>query len=283
MNKVFGFLKSTTQFIKVIIVFYILMMLIYWILNLANCDWNWMNIFKPVLDSFLKTGENISDGSLNLFAAVFEFKYALAILIMLGLYLLTHVLFLGIEKFEDLYDDGTRAVKKIQENAFNKAMAQKNTSEQSQIQTYKIFVSASIKKKFSHKELNINLDEQLNIMNKFLMDKTSVIPEKFENGFVYTFNRFNDIDLVLENFFKLLKAQTPLNYIICVQIVEKNIIEAQNKLKTLISLNFENKISMLADTSYRYKFNKAHRYGTSQLGLFNKGNDTFEAHEFIEI
>lgn len=280
MQKVFGFFKSSVHFFKIIAIFLILMLLIYWIEDLAKTNFDWLNFIKPVLSSLVSTGEHVSSGSWMLFEAKFEFKYGIALLILLGLYYFVNLIIAGIEKLEELFDDGRRVVKKIQEHSFNDSLAKKQTSEQTKIQTYQIYVSASIKKKFSHRELNINLEEQLNIMNKFLMEKTSVIPEKFENGFLYTFNCFDNVDSTLEIFFKLLKAQTPLNYIICVQISEKNSLQ---NLKKLIGLNFENKISMLSSTSYRYKFNKAHRYGTSQLGLFQKENDTCEAWEFIEI
>lgn len=280
MQKVFVFFKSTVHFFKIAAIFLILMLLIYWIEDLAKANFSWLNFIRPILSSLLSICEHVSSGSLMLSAAKFEFKYGIAVLILLGLYYLVNLITIGLEKFEDLFNDGRRVVKKIQENNFNDSLAKKQTSEQTKIQTYQIYVSASIKKKFSQKELNINLEEQLNIMNKFLMEKTSVVPEKFENGFLYSFNRFDEIDSVLETFFKLLKAQTPLNYIICVQIAEK---DALQNLKKLINLHFENKISMLSSTSYRYKFNKAHRYGTSQLGLFQKENDTCEAWEFIEI
>lgn len=280
MQKVFVFFKSTVHFFKIAAIFLILMLLIYWIEDLAKANFSWLNFIRPILSSLLSIGEHVSSGSFMLFAAKFEFKYGIALLLLIGLYYFANLITIGLERLEELFDDGHRAIKKIQENKFNNSLEKKQTSEQTKIQTYQIYVSASIKKKFSHRELNIKLDEQLNIMNKFLMEKTSVVPENFENGFLYTFNRFDNIDSTLEIFFKLLKAQTPLNYIICVQISEK---DALQSLKKLINLNFENKISMLAATSYRYKFNKAHKYGTTQLGLFQKENDTCEAWEFIEI
>ena len=42
-----------------------------------------------------------------------------------------------------------------------------------------------------------------------------------------------------------------------------------------------NKITTLADTAYRYNFNDICRYETSQLGVFQKENGTFEVHQFI--
>ena len=38
----------------------------------------------------------------------------------------------------------------------------------------------------------------------------------------------------------------------------------------------------LSNVVYRYKFVDNPKYETSQLGLFQKGDDTFEVHEFIE-
>lgn len=280
MYKVFGFLKSTAQFLKIVIIFLILMLLLYWTENLAQFNWSWLNFCKPILDCFINTGEHISSGSLMLFEAKFEFKYVIAIFILLGLYGLDHIAYLALERLEEAYGDGERFVRKMQENAFNNSLAKKNNAEQKKIQTYQIFVSASIKKKFSHKDFNINLDEQLTIMNKFLMEKTGINPQKFGNGYLYTFSHFDEIDSTLEIFYKLIKSDAPLDYIICVQILEGNY---QERLKKLVALNFENKISMLSETSYRYRFNKSHRYETSQLGLFGKEGETFEVHEFIEI
>ena len=129
----------------------------------------------------------------------------------------------------------------------------------------------------------MNLDEQNKIMNKFLISKTAVNPTKYQDGFLYSFNDFNHIDDILEHFFKLIKSDAPLDYRICVQIISKNAAKEMEQLKELISLDFVNKITTLSDTVWRYKFNSSHRYSTSQLGIFQQGDGSFEVHQFEEM
>ena len=117
-------------------------------------------------------------------------------------------------------------------------------------------------------------------MIKFLIEKTGLVPEKFEDGFLFSFNDFNNIDNTLDIFSKLIKSEATLDYVICVQMIDKNYIKQKEQLKHLINLRFVNKISTLADTIWRYSYNTVQKYKTSQLGVFQKGEDTYEAHEF---
>ena len=127
------------------------------------------------------------------------------------------------------------------------------------------------------------MNEQNRLLTKFLVGRTGVIPENYENGYLYSFDSFERVDQILEEFFKLIKSDTPLNYVVCVQIFGENVEEETKKLNKLIALQFINKIVTMADTVWRYKYNAYHRYGTSQLGIFQQDDDTFEAHEFYEI
>ena len=54
--KAFGFFKSFTQFMKIVVVFCILMLLMYWISNLAGYNWAWLGFISPLLDSFINVG-----------------------------------------------------------------------------------------------------------------------------------------------------------------------------------------------------------------------------------
>ena len=283
MSKVFGFIKSLLQFFKIVLVFCMLMLLLYWIKNLASLNWAWLGFISPLLEGFLGAGKMISDGALDLWGAVFEYKYMWALVIMIALYYVVHFARLGTEALEEAFDEGSRVVKRIEERKFNDSLKQEQANEQIAIKRYRIYVSTSVKNKFSHLECNVDLEEQNKIMNKFLSEKLLVTPTPYEGGFLYSFSDFNSIDNVLEVFFKLLSSNAPLNYIICVQVCAGNPSAEKEQLKSLIDLKFENKISMMSDTAFRYKFNKSHRYGTSQLGMFQKGNDTVEAHEFIVI
>lgn len=279
----FGFLKNCLQFVKILLIFGILMLLLYWIQNLTGGHWGWMGLFAPILDYFIHVGEIISSDSIKLFEAVFEYKYMIAVILFILLYAVVHFEIIGLEVLERGYSNGRQLAKKIEEDAFNQALKLKNSSEQSRLRKYDIYIETSIKKKYTNKEFNINIKEQNKIMNKFLMEQTGVSPQVFDNGFLYSFNDFNHIDKILQVFFKVINSDTPLNYTVCVQVLGANLNKEKEQLKKLIGLKFENKISMASDTAYRYKFNAFHRYGVSQLGLFQKENDTFEAHQFIEI
>lgn len=281
MSTVFELIKQLLGFIKIILVFCMLMLLLYWIQNLAHLDWRWLGFITPFLDFLISAGKAISSGSMKLFDAVFEYKYFWALVLLGVMYAITHLLRIGTEKLEEVFDTGRRVVKRIEENNLNNQLQKEQTGEQLAIRRYQIYISTTIKKKFSHLEQNVNLEEQNKIMNKFLMEKLGIAPVKYKDGFLYSFSDFNKVDNVLDVFFKVLKSNSPLNYFISVQVLTGE--NDTSNLDTLIDLKFENKISMLSNTAFRYKFNASHRYGISQLGIYQKENNTVEAHEFIVI
>lgn len=281
--EMFEFFKNLLQLCKILVLFCILMLLMIWVQDLTNQPWGWTDFIKPFIDLFVIAGAAISTKSITLFDATFEYKYFWALVLFVLLYFVFKFLIVALESLKETYGEGRKIIKKIQEDAFNKSLEKQMTNEQEQIKKYQIFVSTSVKKKFSHKECNVNLDEQNKIMNKFLISKTAVNPTKYEDGFLYSFNDFNHIDDILEHFFKLIKSEAPLDYRICVQIISKNAAKEMEQLKELISLDFVNKITTLSDTVWRYKFNSSHRYSTSQLGVFQYGDGSFEVHEFEEM
>lgn len=283
MLKLFGFLKSTAQFLKIVVLFCVLCLLLYWIQNLAGFNWSWLNFIKPLLESFLEAGKSISDDVVYLFDAVFEHKYGIALILFFVLYYITHLIQIGFQALENFYGDTRRFIKKCQEDAYNRALDNENTKEQEQIKNYQIYVAAYPKKKNSHLEANVNLEEEIKAMNKFLIKETGISPAKYGEGFLYVFNDFSHIDNVLPHFFRLINSQAPLDYIICVQILPKNIKKEYDNMKKLINLNLYNKITTLADTVWRYKFNQTQKFETNQLGLYQKDKDSFEAHEFTEF
>ena len=279
--KMFEGLKSFTKFLKIADVFVILMLLLYWIQNLIGSSWGWMNFIKPLLDFFIEIGKMLNSGSIMLFAAVFEFKYFIALLLILFVYFLIHVCYISLCKLQELYEAGNIAVKKIQENILNTKLAKEQEKEQDKIQKYVVYISASIKKNDFTKLSDINLQEQEDLMNKFLKEKTGVNPQNFNEGFLYNFDKFDKIDNTLEVLFKVLKSKAPLEFQICIMINNEDQIDFV-KLSKLISLGLKNKISIMADTAYRYRFIDSKKYRTSQVGLFQKGDETFEIHEFVE-
>ena len=281
MSRFFNFLKSFVQFLKIIIIFSIMMLLLYWIQNLTGDFWSWSSFMNPILDLFLEIGKYIAPGSIMLFAAVFEFKFFVALLLFLLLYALAHLNLIIIDSLERGCESGKRFVRKVEENHFNTSLEKQNVSEQKKIKRYQIYVEARVKAKFGHREYNINLEEQNQIMLKFLLDKTAQCPQKWGNGYLFTFESFDNIDNILAIFEKLPKSKAPLDYIICVQIIGVNSAQERKQMEALISLEFTNKIATLADTIYRYSFNDLCNYDTSQLGVYQKDGSTIEVHEFL--
>lgn len=278
----FGFFKSFLQFLKIIIVFFILLHLLFWIENLTGNEMGFLTFFKPVLTAFVAAGKSFSDASLDLLGAKFEYKFFIAMILYIVLYVVDHFIYKLLNLIQDIYLSGYDQVKKYEEKAFNEQLAKTQNDEQTKIKRYNIYVATSIKPKFNRRGVNIDLDEQNKIMNKFLIEKLGVSPKVYESGFLYSFGNIANIDSVLNIFFKLLHSTAPIDYIICVQISGKDLVVENKQLLELISLKFLNKISTCADTAYRYSFNASQKYETSQLGLFQKGNDTFEVHEFKE-
>lgn len=277
----FGFFKSCIQFIKILLMFCILMLILYWIQNLTGDFWAWTSFMNPFLDFFLDLGKSIWSGSIMLFAAIFEFKYVVALIIFGVLYAVAHFIYLGLCSLEEGYNQARKAFRKKEENRFNESMAKRTGIEQKKLKRYQIYISIFVKEKYALHEYNVNLEEQTQILMKHLREKTGLCPDKFEEGFVFTFDSFNNIDNVLDVFSNLPKSKAPIDFVTCVQVIGTNTAKEIEQLKTLISLKFLNKIVMLSDTAYRYKFNINPLYDVVQIGLFQKNDNTFEVHEFV--
>ena len=277
---IFKLLKNSTQFVKIVSVFGMLMLLMYWIENLAGYNWAWLNIFSPLIKPFINIGAAITKESVKLFVATFEFKYFIALILYLAIYFIAHLAFIGLCSLEEIYEEGRKKIKKAQEDMFNATLEQTYTNQQKRIKRFDIYVEPILKQNINTKLSNISLEEEARVMNKFLISKTGVAPKRFGKGFLYSFTPFDDIDETLDIFSKLFTSDVPLDYIICVQSYDTGIeIEA---LKKLIDLKFINKIAAWSDTVFRYSFNDNCKYETSQLGLFQIGEKTNEAHQFIK-
>lgn len=277
----FGFLKSSTQFLKIIVIFLIAMLILYWMQDLTNKSWAWFGFISPLFDTLLDIGKDVSSKSIKLFAAVFEFKYLVVLIFMGVLYFLVHALYLGLNVLEDVYDSGRRMYKNIEEKTLNMQLAVEQSYQQKKLKYFQVYVQGHIKPNMAHRAFNVDLEEQNKILVKHLLDKTGVCPNKYENGFLFNFSSFDKVDEVLDVFSKLYKSKTPLDFQICLQIIGQDAKVEAEELNTLIGLKMLNQIICLANTAYRYGFNVNQRYNTSQVGCFQKGKDTFEIHEFI--
>ena len=146
------------------------------------------------------------------------------------------------------------------------------------IKKYVVTIHTALKPKFSHAELKFDINEQNNLMKDFIYDKLRVDPVDYEGGFMYSFDNFDKVDNILDVLFKVMGSSAPIDYAICIQSGGD-----MKQLNKLISLKYFGKIIIAADTCYRYKFNTTHRYYTSQIGIFQYGQRTMEAHEILRI
>ena len=274
----FNLLRSFLHLMKIVFVFCILMLLCYWVQNLTGADWAWLGFIKPFLDGLLDFTNSIYSVTFEIWGAKFEFKYFSAVIILTaGVYLMNLFIMLA-NILEGAYKSAHFVAKKTQEVIFNKELNVNITREEKKIKKYSVLIKTQIKKKYAHAELNVNLDEQNKLMNKFISEKTAVIPMMMDGGFLYEFMDFDKIDTVLDVLFKVMHSNAPIDYAICVQSGDN--IKQLTKLSTL---NHFGMISMAADTAYRYKYNETHRYQTTQVGVFQNGDRTLEVHEFKEI
>ena len=272
-------INNIVQTFSIICSFFIMMIIIYWLEVLVNAQWNWLNFIKPVLDYILDFSNSLFPFSITAFGTVFDGKFITAVIVLMLIMLILRLAAEGISNLRYLYDDLHVAHKKAVEKEFNKKMTNQVIFEELKITKYMVFINTKIKKKFDHKEINIDVNEHINKMNSFISRKTGVECEQFNGGFLYKFEDFNKIDTVLDVLFKLLKSQSPLDFSICIQ-TEWDI----EKIYRLADLKIYGKIIMCADTLLRYKCNKFHRYGTHNTGIFQTSdNITIEVHEFNEI
>jgi hypothetical protein len=143
------------------------------------------------------------------------------------------------------------------------------------INEYYIYVEA-VPKKQNQYSVNVDMDEQNRIMHKFLIEKTGVTPEKYGEGYLYKFYDMERIDRKFDIFSRLLVSKAPLDYIICVQIIEQDRKESIKDLLSLISLRILNTIITTASAAYRYKFNRDQGYSFIKGGLYQKEGGTID-------
>lgn len=274
----FNFLKSFLQLMKIVFAFCILMLLCYWVQNITAADWAWLGFMKPFLDGLLDFTNSIYSVTFDFFGAKFEFKYFSAVLILTAAIYLMNLFILLANIAEGAYKSAHFVAKKTQEAIFNKGLKEDIKRQEKKITRYSVLIKTKLKKKYAHAELNIDIDEQNKLMNKFISEKTSVHSMMLDGGFLYNFVDFDKIDVVLDILFKVLHSSAPIDYEICIQSGDD-----LEQLKKLASLNHFGLVTMAADTAYRYRYNETHRYQTVQVGVFQNGERTLEVHEFKEI
>ena len=282
--KCFEFFRSTMQFLKIICVMIILLILMYWIQNLIGAKWLWLSFIAPFIDGLLDISEKIYSGSFIFFGAVFEFKYAIAVILMIITAIILNLISNYSHEVQRIYHNSRLIFKKAGENVFNKNLQKSVEKQEKKLQKYYVTLKAKIKKKYSIEEFNVNIEDINNQINQFIITQLGVRPTDYtfsnvEGYYIseYKFEDFDNIDQTLDILHKVININNQVEYAICIQIDEDS-----DKLSKLVSLNHFGKITMAADTAYRYSYIESPRYKTSMTGLFQNGDDILEVHEFIQ-
>lgn len=280
--EIFTFLKNFIYFIKVLAVFLMMTLVLYWIRNTAHFDWSWLDIIAPTLDTILAIGHRICPISFDVWGATFELKYVSAFFLLIAAALFTNLLTMGVCCIQSIYLGGRFLLRRNEEKIVNEGLKNDMIRRQKSMTKYYVVVNTYEKKLSAYQQQsNIDMKEQNDIMNKFIIEKTQIQPKNFEGGFLYEFNNFEKIDQVLDILFKVVNSKAPINYTVCIQIATGTPNIDKDLLRTLIRLKYIGKIYMGSDTTYRYSYNSHKYYETSQIGVYQDGDrGTMEVHEF---
>ncbi len=273
---IFNFLRDSIHFLKIVIVFTLLLLLLYWVQNLIDSFWDWFKPINGIFEYLVNFSEQISSKSMTLINTEIEYKYCIAIFILLIFYAIAHLLYIGVDTIEDINSNIKSHIKKSQENKFNKNLYNEISKQEKKIKRYQIYIQARPKQCYEM----INLEEQNQKLIKYLEEKTNIAPTVFDNGYLFEFDVFNMADSNLDIFSELISLESPLDYIVCVQVID-DIKKTDEQLRVLINLKIYNKIIMMSDTAYRYNFNNYKNYKPTSLGIYQNIDKTFEVHEFI--
>lgn len=276
--KIFSLVKNIVYFLRMASVFLIMILVLYWIQNLIGAEWGWLGFITPLLNWILDFANSLYSLNFDFFGATFELKYLTALSLLALFAVFMRFVNFCIELLRSTYKSAHFVFKKTKETIFNNKLNSQLTNEQKKLKKYTLVVFTKIKNKFSHKELNIDIEQQNKSMNDFISQQTSVIPSEYNGGFMYYFENFDEIDNVLDVVFKIMNSDSPLDYAFCIQIEDQI-----NKLNKLIELEHFGKVTMAADTAYRYKFNSSHRYYDTPVGVYSDEGGTIEVHEFKKI
>ena len=273
---IFNFLRDSIHFLKIVIVFTLLLLLLYWVQNLIDSFWDWFKPINGIFEYLVNFSEQISSKSMTLINTEIEYKYCIAIFILLIFYAIAHLLYIGVDTIEDINSNIKSHIKKSQENKFNKNLYNEISKQEKKIKRYQIYIQARPKQCYEM----INLNEQNQKLIKYLEEKTNIAPTVFDNGYLFEFDAFDMADSNLDIFSELISLESPLDYIVCVQVID-DIKKTDEQLRVLINLKIYNKIIMMSDTAYRYNFNNYKNYKPTSLGIYQNIDKTFEVHEFI--
>ena len=280
---IFTSLKNTEKTIRLICMLFIMLIAIYWVLDLAGFIAFMMGlcpfITKPLIapmENFLNFANGIYSGSFDFWGKAMEIKYFVAVGLLLIVIFVMKMFNIVLDLLQDLYEKLFFLYKKANEKTFNVGLKQAVDLPEKQKTEYMVYIQIKIKDKFINRKMDTSIEEQWYLLKKFIADRTNNNPINTWSGYLYYFKDFERIDNILDILQRVLRSSAPIDYVICIQAGN----DAQ-QLKNIADLLMWNKIVIAADTLYRYKLNTLKRYKSSSLGVFQKENGTLELHELL--
>lgn len=272
----FGIVKNAIQFVSIFCSFLTTIISLFWIEAIIQANWSWLDFIRPMTNAILDFSKRIIPVSYNAFGTIIDVKYITAILLLILVILICRKILFRLADLEIDYHNLHIKVLKYNEEKFNKNLIKKFNENEKKVTDYMIIINTQWKKNLFKRESD-NLGEQNKHMNDFIYSQTGVKHSVFNNGFLYNFSNFEKIDEILDIMFKLLSSSAPIDYSISIQVGDN-----LQLLKKLSDLKEFNKITISAETLYRYNLNKSKKYQTQSVGIFQYENLTLEVHEFKE-
>lgn len=270
-------IRDLEKFLRLVIIFLIMLMALYWFQNLLGANWKLLGFIKPFLDWILDLSDSIYSLSFDFWGKTMELKYFVAVTIMFIAAMSLNIISFTLEFLENLYDDIHRKCQKANEEAFNYALQKAVDIPEKQQSKFMVYIQTKVVTRHNVPIKGFDINEQNVLMNKFITSRTNTIPTDIWEGYLYTFNNIENLDKILDVLYKIKHSEAPMSYLICIQVGND-----MEQLKKLASLQYWDKIIIAADTLYRYNLNNLHNYETSNLGIFQKEDGTLEVHEIIE-
>ena len=277
MEWIFASLINIEKFLRIVCVFFIMIMSLYWIMNLIGASWWWMGFLTPMMEYILDLVNNIYSFSFDFWGKTIELKYFNALLLMVVCIFGLKGINICIEKLHEIYEDAHLLYKKTHENIFNNKLQSIVKNQEKQINDYQLFFQTKIAKRYLNRVKNIDFSKEENKIKNILEKTTETTSIKKLNGFLYCLNDFENIDNILEILFNVIESYEYVDFIICIQIGNDF-----RKIKRLIDLQEWGKIIISADTLCRYEYNNVKKYKTTNVGIFQRKENTLEVHEFVK-
>ena len=145
---IFTKLKDLEKTLRIIVVFIIMAIGLYWFMNLLGKDWVWFSFMKPILDPILNTAENMYSGSFDFWGKAFEVKYFVAVIFLLIVVFCLKGINIIFEFLQDLYEDIHLKFKKAQEKAMNLDLKEEVETKERQITKFLLYIQTKSSSKY---------------------------------------------------------------------------------------------------------------------------------------